>query len=295
MQDTRGCLLELERLATEGSSTKQDELLDRVTDLFFMTTAQQNATETAIFGDFIERIAYVLELKSRARLAERMSEAYGAPHKLIVRLATDDIGVAQPILEKSPVLRDADLVCIAAKHGQDHLHAISSRAELSTAVTDMIVERADDCVLTHMARNKGAEFSPVGLERMSERAGINSDLFSALEVRTDIPQKILFEIKRNIAERLKAELAESSFEISGEDIDEIVEERASEMNLQPSSPHKLSKEQEKIHRAKTEELILSYARNRKLKETIQTLSIMSGVSAARVSHCLLEADLSALC
>jgi len=294
MQDTRGCLLELERLATEGSSTNQDELLDRVTDLFFLTTEKQNASETVVFGELIERIAYVLELKSRARLAERMSESYGAPHQLIIRLATDDIGVAQPILEKSPVLRDADLVCIAAKHGQDHLHAISSRAEISTAVTDVIVECGDDSVLTHMAKNQGAEFSPVGLKRISKRAGDNSDIFSALEIRTDIPQETLFEIKRAIAERLKVELSESSFNISGEDIDEIVEERASEMNLQSSGPHKLSKVQEKIRRAKAEEMILFHARNKKLKETIHALSLMSGVSAARVSNCLLEADLSAL-
>jgi uncharacterized protein (DUF2336 family) len=294
MQDARGCLLELERLATEGSGEKQDVLLDRVTDLFFLTSEQQSAADKAVFGEILERIAYVLELKARARLAERMSEAYGAPHKLIVRLATDDIGVAQPVLEKSPVLRDVDLVCIAAKHGQDHLHAISSRAEISTAVTDVIVERGDDGVLTHMARNKGAEFSPIGLERISERAGGNFDLFSALELRADIPEETLQAIKHNIAERLKAELATGSFEISGEDVDEIVEERASEMNLQSSDPPKLSKEQEKNLRIKNEELILFHARNRDITQTVQSLTLMSGVSVSKVSHCLLEADLSAL-
>jgi len=210
MQDTRGCLLELERLATEGSSTKQDELLDRVTDLYFLTTEKQNASETVVFGELIERIAYVLELKSRARLAERMSESYGAPHKLIIRLATDDIGVAQPILEKSPVLRDADLVCIAAKHGQDHLHAISNRSELNPAVTDALIRRGNDFVLAQLAENQGAEMSSGGLQRLSERAGDSSELYSALEMRTDIPKETLAEIKGDIAARLRSELVSIS-------------------------------------------------------------------------------------
>ena len=35
MRDTRECLLELERLATDGSREKRDELLERVTEPVF--------------------------------------------------------------------------------------------------------------------------------------------------------------------------------------------------------------------------------------------------------------------
>jgi len=294
MSDARGCLLELEQLFAEGSSEKRDELLERVTDLFFLTSEQQNAAAKAVFSEVIERIAYELELKTRARLAERMSDAFGAPHKLIVRLATDEIGVARPVLEKSPVLKDADLVSIAVEYGQDHLHAISGRAELSSTVTDVIVVRGDYSVLTHMAGNKGAEFSPNGLVNISERAGGDSGLYSALEMRTDIPRAMLNEIKHRISERLKAELAESSSGISGEDIDEIVEDRASEMHLRSGEQARKNMERGKNQQAISDEMVLLFARKRKLTESVQCLSLMSGVSLSKVSHCLLEADLTAL-
>ncbi len=294
MQDARGCLLELEQLAAEGAREKRDELLERVTDLFFLTAEQQNAAENAVFGDVMIRIAFELELKTRARLAERMSEAYGAPHKLIVKLATDEIGVARPVLEKSPVLKDDDLVSIAQENGQDHLHAISGRPELSSTVTDVIVVRGNDTVLTHLAGNDCAEFSPGSLEHISKRAGTNPSLYNVLELRTDIPRAMLTEIKRTISERLKAELSSGSSSISGDEIDEIIEERALEMHLQSGEQARKIRAQKNRRPAISEEMILLLARKQKLTETVQCLSLMSGVSLSIVSHCILEADLSAL-
>jgi hypothetical protein len=280
-------------LAADGSREKRDELLERVTDLFFLTSEQQSPAEKAIFGEVIKRIAYELEIKARTRLAERMSEAHSAPHNLIVKLATDEIGVARPVLEKSPVLKDEDLIHIAGEHGQEYLHAISSRTELNSAVTDVIVERGNDFVLAQVAENQGAIISSVGLKRLSERAGGNSELYAALEMRTDIPKETLAEIKGNIAARLKSELATISSGITEQDIDEIVEERATEMNLQSSDQtrHGVTWGKKK---GITEERIVSFARNRKLAETARCLSLMSGISLSRVSYCLLDADLSAL-
>ncbi len=294
MQDTRGCLLELQQLAPSGTSNSRDKILDRVTDLFFLTSDTQGATEKAVFGDVMERIVYELETGARARLAERLAEVEEAPHKLVFKLASDEIGVARPILEKSPCLSDDDLVTIAEASGQGHLHAISSREELSAKVTDALVDRGNDTVLTNMAGNKGAEFSSHGIEQLSLRAQESSDIFSALEVRTDVPKEALDEIKRTIAVRLWTEVAGMSSNVTGKEIDAIVEAKASEMNLdapkrKPSAPVKRSNRQ-----TITEFMVLSFARSRMQTETVQCLSFMSGISCARVSHCLLDADLSTL-
>lgn len=294
MQDARGCLLELEQLAAQGDRDSRNELLERVTDLFFLTSEQQNAAEKAVFGDVMERIAYELELKTRARLAERMSEAYGAPHQLIVRLATDKIGVARPVLKKSPVLMDEDLVSIAQKNGQGHLFAISDRSKLDTSVTDIIVARGDDTVLSNLAGNDGVEFSPNGLMQISRRAGANSSLYDALELRTDMPRALLNDAKRTISERLKTELAANSSNISGDEIDEIIEDRALDMHLRTGEQARQSRTQNNNRQDISEEMILLLARKRKLTESVQCLSLMSGVSLAIVSHCILDADLSAL-
>jgi len=293
MQDTRGCLLELERLATDESREMRDELLERVTDLFFITSEQQSPAERAVFGAVIERIAYELEVKVRTRLAERLSETDCAPHELIVKLATDVIGVARPVLEKSPVLRDEDLIYIAGEHGQDHLHAISNRSELNPAVTDALIQRGHDFVLAQLAENQGAEMSSGGLQRLSERAGSSSELYSAIEMRTDIPKETLAEIKGDIAARLRSELVSISPDISGEDVNEIVEERATEMNLQMAGNMRCGITWGK-KKGVTEEKLSSFARARKLAYTTRCLSLMCGISVSKVSDCILGEDISAL-
>ncbi len=294
MQDTRGCLLELRQLASSDTSTSRDEILDRVTDLFFLTSKNQGVAEKAVFGDVMERIAYELETEARARLAERLAKEADAPHKLVFKLASDEIVIARPILENSPCLSDDDLVHLAGSSGQDHLHAISSRGELSSTVTDALVDRGNDSVLTNMAGNKGAEFSSHGFEQLSLRAKENSDLFSALEVRPDVTKEMLAEIKRTIAVRLWTEVAGMSSNVSGKEIDAIVEAKASEMKL-GEPKRKMSDAARRKHlKTVSEDMVLSFARSRMQTETVQCLSLMSGISTVRISHCLMDADLSAL-
>ena len=294
MQDARGCLLELQQLASSGTGNSRHEILDRVTDLFFLTSGALGVTERAVFGDVMERISYELETEARARLAERLAETQEAPHKLVVKLASDHIRVARPVLEKSPCLSDKDLVDIAEASGQDHLHAISSRKELSVMLTDVIVKRGNDTVLTNMAGNKGAEFSRSGLKRLTVRAGGNSSLFSALEDRPDVPKEMLAEIKRTIAVRLWTEVSGTSSGITGKEIDEIVESKASELKLDSPGRKASAATRHKRNHVVTEDMLLSFARARMVTETVQCLSLMSGISTSRVSHCLLDADLSAL-
>ncbi len=294
MQDTRGCLLELQQLASSSTSTSRDKTLDRVTDLFFLTSKSQGVTEREVFGDVMERIAYELETEARARLALRLAEVEEAPHKLVFKLASDEINVARPILEKSPCLSDDDLVHLAGSSGQAHLHAISSRGELSATVTDALVDHGNDTVLTNMAGNMGAEFSNRGLEKLTMRSQDNANIFSALEVRADVPAEILDEMKRTIAIKLWTEVAGMPSSITGKEIDAIVEAKASELNLdvpggKVPAPPKI-KNGQKI----TEEMVLAFARSRMQTQAIQCLSLISGISFARVSHCLLDADLSAL-
>lgn len=294
MQDARECLLELQQLASGETGASQTELLERVTDLFLLTSENQGVTEKAVFGDVMERIAYELETSARSLLAERLAQENNAPHKLVFKLASDEIDIARPILENSSCLSDDDLVRLTRSSGQDHLRAISGRAALSATVTDALADHGDDDVLTCMAANKGAEFSPHGFEKLSLRARENSSLFSALEVRSDVSKEMLAEIKRTIAVRLWSEVAGMSANVSGKEIDAIVEARASEMKLEEPK-RKMSVAARRKHlQTVSEDMVLSFARSRMHTETIQCLALMSGISTARISYCLMDADLSAL-
>lgn len=294
MQEMQTCLSDLQALQDCDDDASRKQLLERVTDLFFLTSGNQGDTERKVFGDAMERLAYQLEVAARSKLAERLSSTVDAPHELIVKLANDEINVAKPVLENSPALKEDDLVAIAESKGQDHLHALTRRPKLSRNVTDVIVDRGNDTVLTSIAGNKGAQLSTRGIEKLSLRASESSGLYTALEQRPDIPDTMLKEIKRNIAVRLWTEAVAVSSDISGKEIDDIVDEKVAELEL--SQPRQISKvsRNRKNGKAVTEQMVLSFARSRMITETIQSLSLMSGISISRISHCLMEAELSAL-
>lgn len=294
MQNTRGCLLELQKLASSDADSNRDEILERVTDLFFLTSDEQDEAVTAVFGDVMERVAYQLEAAARVNLAERLASAQQAPHDLMCRLASDDIGVARPVLEQSSSLSENDLAQLATEVGQDHLLAISNRQKISAAVTDVIVDRGDDPVLVNVARNTGAEFSKTGFDQLSARAATNSDLYSVLESRVDLPEEFLVQLKKTVASRLKQEIAEIPISISGEDIDAIIEAKAAQLNLRSGNAAGDSHAQDAGEQKITENMIAGFARTRRLTETIQGLSLMSGLPLKRIAHCLTTADLTAL-
>ena len=294
MQSTRGCLLELQKLASSDADSNRDEILNRVTDLFFLTSDEQDEAVTTVFGDVMERVAYQLEAAARVNLAERLADAQHAPHDLVCRLAGDEIGVARPILEQSSCLSDTDLARLAGDLGQDHLLAISNRPQISATVTDVIVTRGDDPVLVNVAQNTGAEFSQTGLDQLSVRAAANSDLYSVLETRVDLPEEFLVQLKQAVANRLKQEIAEIPISISGADIDAIIEAKAAQLNLRSGSEDGDETARDAGDPNITENMIAGFARTRRLTETIQGLSLMSGLPLKRVAHCLLTADLTAL-
>lgn len=294
MHTTQSCLLELEALSGETSPDKRREVLKRVTDLFFLTSERQTPEDTATFGSVMERIAYELEVEARAELSERICQSENAPKRLVYLLATDEIPVAQPVLQNSPVLTDADLIQIAKTRGQPHLHAISKRTELNPPVTDVLVERGEEPVLLEVAYNQGAKFSHIGLGLLAEKARKSGDLLSALESRADLPPEIMEEIKERVARKIKTEMADKYTESDMAKLDTLVDHSAENLDFEG-----FRKSNEEIRRKAdseglSEDLILELTKTNRLADVVHALSLMTGIDGRLISHTVLKADPSAL-
>ena len=103
--------------------------------------------------------------------------------------------MAAPVLSRSSVLTDTDLLEVVNKRGQDYLRAVSRRVDLSETVSDVIVERGDDTTLGVLLQNETAVLSRRSAETVVDRASVNPDLHAAV-VRelygvTDQVQQIL--------------------------------------------------------------------------------------------------------
>jgi uncharacterized protein (DUF2336 family) len=122
-------------------------------------------------------------------------------------LALDDaIEVAGPVLAQSASLDEATLVESASRKSQQHLLAISRRATLSKAVTDVLVTRGDREVAVSTAGNTGARFSEFGYMTLVNRAESDGDLALAVSVRPEIPREHLLALFAQASESVRQKL-----------------------------------------------------------------------------------------
>jgi len=180
----------VQTLETSGPARKMATLRG-VVDLFLRADQPHGPEAMALFDTVLGLLADSVEAAARVELAERLADHQAAPPGLMRRLARDAIPVASPVLERSPVLTDADLVAIALSLGRDHLLAIAGRQGIGETVTDVLVERGDTTVLRRAADNASARFSAPGFARMVTRSRSDETLQIALGLREDIPDVAL--------------------------------------------------------------------------------------------------------
>src|SRR5262249_58835358 len=121
---------------------KCDLSVGRVTDLTLHDGARLPNGKVKEFEDVLCSLTARVETRARAELARRLAPVDYAPFEVIEHLAFDDkIEVAAEVLTNSSRLGTEALVKIASTKSQDHLLAISARANLPEAVTDVLVDR----------------------------------------------------------------------------------------------------------------------------------------------------------
>jgi uncharacterized protein (DUF2336 family) len=190
-----------------GSAKQRQKILQRITDLFVAGSRNYSREQVALFDDVLQQISNDIEVRARARMAQRLAGIENAPPALIRNLAFDDeVAVAAPVLANSMLLTDADLVENARTKSQKHLLAIAQRLKLSEAVTDVLVERGDREVVRKVARNRGARFSLAGYDKLTAHARYDRRLTLALGERTDIPRQHFLKLLECASATVRAKL-----------------------------------------------------------------------------------------
>lgn len=198
---------DLEAALQDGEHTRRVEMLRRVTNLFLDRAAALDADQVNVFGDVLSHLTRQVEKKVLAELGAKLSPVANAPNSIIQSLARhDEIEVAGPVLSNAQGLTESDLIDIARTKGQGHLGAISGRAQLTPGITDVIVERGDEAVVTKLAGNSGAAFSEGGFQALARRAETNEELAVNLGGRVDVPPAVLKELVAKATDAVRARL-----------------------------------------------------------------------------------------
>ncbi|MCT4655400.1 MAG: DUF2336 domain-containing protein [Cohaesibacter sp.] len=215
-------------LAREKSSDKRRELLGRVADLFFDGAEHHSQQEAIIFRDIVLKMLNDVDLDARMEFAERAAPRADLPSDVARQLAQDDISVASPVLQKSPVLSDADFVEFSQKLSPEHLVSIAQREQLSGVVTDALIENGTREVWHKVSQNQGAEITEKGFNTLVTNAPDDAILQASLCARPDIPPSVAENLLPLLPEEGKRRLA-WLFENAADEAAALVGEAQKEM------------------------------------------------------------------
>jgi uncharacterized protein (DUF2336 family) len=188
---------DLEVAIKQGSPESRTDTLRQISTLFLQDADRLNEEQIGLFDDVLCLLVEKIESTALAELSKQFAPVETAPIKLVRRLAQDEeILVAAPVLSGSKRLSTAELIEIAKTKSQAHLLAISERATLETRLTDILLVRGDDQVVSSLAKNAGANFSEAGFSRLVQRAEGNDALAGIVGIRKDLPPNHLQDLLR---------------------------------------------------------------------------------------------------
>jgi len=178
---------------TPAPAAWRGKILRRLTDLFLIDPASYSRDQVAVFDDVICHLIEKIDRRMLVELSNRLAQVKNAPVKVIGTLARHiDMLVAGPLLEKSDVLTEADLIEIADKDRRDPVlwSTIATRKGLSEAVTDVLIRRGNAAVARKIIDRPDAPISEASFARLVTSVEKDKDLAAAIAKRTDLPAEL---------------------------------------------------------------------------------------------------------
>ena len=200
-------LVDFKSLEQDPSFTRKNELMKGVASLFAVACDRCTLEQIEIYDDVLVRLSQMVETEARAAAAEKLASLRRAPEKIVRLLAADEaIIVSGPVLTRSPVLKEGDLLALAEARGPAHLEAIARRTNLSEQLSAVVVKRGSVDVRRLVAANSGAILGDEALSVLVGQAMGDRDTAEALGERADTPDAIIQKLVREAAADVRAAL-----------------------------------------------------------------------------------------
>ncbi|MDJ0448707.1 DUF2336 domain-containing protein [Methylocystis sp. JR02] len=140
----------------------------------------------------------------RRALADNVASAVDAPHAIVSALAADQSDIAAPVLSRSPLLTEAELIDCAAIGDAFAQSAIALRARVPAGVCAALAEVGAREAAISLAVNPGADLPEFSMRRMIERFGDDAEMREALLARPWLPATVKNDLVKATAARLSA-------------------------------------------------------------------------------------------
>jgi len=139
----------------------------------------------------------------RRALAEVFASDGNAPPVIVQALASDQPDVALPVLERSPLLPEDDLVDLIATGQTGVQVAIASRVPLPRSLAAAIAEVAGPESCLALLENPDADIAPFSMDRIIDRFGHHAPIRETMLARDDLStamrQALLSKLSQTLA------------------------------------------------------------------------------------------------
>jgi uncharacterized protein (DUF2336 family) len=283
------------KLAQDRSLQGRRSLATAMSDLFAERESLLSEREHALMTDILNKLVSEFETELRQELAERLSDSKSAPRNLVRALANDEIVVARPILLKSGVLQDPELIEIIHHRTLEHQLAIAMRTSVSEIVSDALVETGNTDVIKTLLQNANAKITEATMAYLVEEARRVDSYQEPLVRRQDLDPTLVRQMYWLVSAALRAHLLES-FDIDASDLDDQLERvvwtlstaAKAEGGEPAASPAATLAERLDEDDAATPELLIQVLRQGEVALFESLFGRLSGLAAPRLQRVIYE-------
>ncbi len=225
----------LAQLAVNPQGTSREEIYLAVASLYRIQGTGLNERERALMHEILRRLTRDVEMAIRIALAERLADDTTAPHDLILLLADDKIEVARPLLLRSPLLTDTDVLRLLAAASEAHYEAVANRAHIGEPVTELLAKSEAETVLVALVRNATAKISSLAFETLVEKSRRLESLQEPLTHRPDLPPVLATRMCEWVADALKNYIV-ANYKIAPERLTTAMAQAETVVTSEPAAP-----------------------------------------------------------
>ncbi len=299
-QDSYRDMASLIAMAREGTKRSRQLLAENVLDLVVSQDGRLSDHARALTDQVLTNLVKSMEVQVRRELALRLVDLPHAPDGLLAMLAKDEILVAGPLLECSRILKDSTLVEVVQMRTREHQLCIAMRENLSTTVSDALVEHAaEPDILEALIRNPNASISEASMAYLVAESRRFDQFQEPLLSRADLPAELAHKMFWWVSVQLRQKIL-SDFNIEEHEVDPLLEaatkdilaeteaERAGTARAKAETLAKTLKDEGQL----TVELLIDMLRKNRIPAFCASMSHLAGISFSTVYRIILDKDIT---
>lgn len=222
MLNTKIASKDLLLLAQKKSFSARNELVENISDLFLSSEGRLNEHERALMNDVLLKLVKSVEKSVKQELSKRLAGIDDVSPELAAKLANETIDIAEPMLVKSGVLKDEQLIEVIRNRTEAHRMAIAIRDHVSEEVSNVLIENSGEDVVEALIHNDNARISDLSIKYLVAESKNVDQFQEPLLNRQDLPADLAYRMYWWVSAALRRKII-MEFNVDSVQIDDAIE------------------------------------------------------------------------